>query len=87
MSAITMLSAFVNCNKANVTVDAPQKMNDVVQFTDLPQTFALSFCYDELNTEACFPVYLYAFKGKLVAWYDCELFQGYAREVELSGVA
>ena len=94
-----MLSAFVNCNKANVDLafrtmypyyddlypDESENTQDYDElvFKTLPKDFAVQFSYDEVNTEACYPVYLYALKGKLVAWYDCENAHGYAREVEL----
>ncbi len=89
MSAITMLSAFVNTNKPNVNIETyvPEALDDETQFTKLPQVFAVQFCYDEVETEACYPVYLYALRGKLVAWYDCENFCGYSREVALPNAA
>ena len=64
------IDTFVNTNKANIRfaeIDEDQSQSD----------FEQKITFDKINTEA-FPVLIYEMNTKAVAWYDIEMFMGFA---------
>ena len=68
------IDTFVNTNKANVQIDDKFEYDEDQSQAD----FEKSVKFDKINTEA-FPVLVYEMNTKAVAWYDIEMFVGYAQ--------
>jgi len=66
------IDMFVNTNKAFITY-ADQSDEDVCQ-----SKFEELVNFDKVNTEA-YPVLVYEMNTKAVAWYDIEMFMGFAK--------
>ena len=66
------IDMFVNTNKAFVTF-ADQSDEELSQ-----SNFEKLVNFDKVNTEA-YPVLVYEMNTKAVAWYDIEMFMGFAK--------
>jgi hypothetical protein len=66
------IDKFVNTNKAFVTFE-DQSDEDESQ-----SKFEKLVNFDKVNTEA-YPVLVYEMNTKAVAWYDIEMFMGFAK--------
>ena len=66
------IDMFVNTNKAYITfADQSDEYQSQSQFEKL-------VTFDKVNTEA-YPVLVYEMNTKAVAWYDIEMFMGFAK--------
>ncbi len=68
------IDTFVNTNTANVEIDNKFEYDEALSQSD----FEKSVKFDKINDEA-FPVLVYEMNAKAVAWYDSEMFVGYAQ--------
>ena len=66
------IDMFVNTNKAYITFE-DQSDEEVSQ-----ANFEKLVNFDKVNTEA-YPVLVYEMNTKAVAWYDIEMFMGFAK--------
>jgi len=66
------IDMFVNTNKAYITFE-DQSNEDESQ-----SNFEKLVTFDKVNTEA-YPVLVYEMNTKAVAWYDIEMFMGFAK--------
>ena len=66
------IDKFVNTNKAFITFE-DQSDEDESQ-----SKFEKLVTFDKVNTEA-YPVLVYEMNTKAVAWYDIEMFMGFAK--------
>ena len=67
------IDKFVNTNKANIEIDDENFSEDQAK-----AKFELSVKFDNVNEQA-FPVLVYEVAGNAVAWYDLEMFLGFAQ--------
>jgi len=66
------IDKFVNTNKSNIEIDESNFGEDQAK-----AKFEESIKFDNINEQA-FPVLVYEMNTKAVAWYDLEMFMGYA---------
>jgi len=66
------IDKFVNTNKANVSYD--EESDEVQCATEFEKLVK----FDEIDSSA-YPVLVYKMNDKVVAWYDIEMFMGYAQ--------